>query len=178
MIGSSIVALVVLFNVANASPSPMTSAMHPSVVPTVTPSLWLPSVKLPHIGLPHFSMPKFRLPRRAKSDNAGDPMQVMARRLTSMVGDQEAWYSDHGQYSTNSYSVGRNRTRADTAVDKVQVQMLFAGKKGWTAIASHPDAPGKSCVIYVGYKSSLPMVPRTRFDATDATLEGKPACDK
>jgi hypothetical protein len=59
----------------------------------------------------------------------------------------------------------------------VQVEILFAGKTGWSALASHPDASGKTCVVYVGSRDRLPVVPRTHQDARDAVAEGIPACD-
>jgi hypothetical protein len=123
-------------------------------------------------------MPRLRFPRLPKRNGSSAAVSLTERRLKALVGDQESWYSDHGQYSTNAYAVARNATRADSALEKVQIQVLYAGKKGWTAMASHPDAPGKTCVIYVGYRSSLPMVPRTRADALDAASEGKPTCDR
>jgi len=123
-------------------------------------------------------MPKLSLPHRTKKANAGDPMDITSRRLTAMVAEQEKFYSDNGRYSNNGYKVAGNATRENASFQTVQVQVLSAGKKGWSAIASHPDAPGKSCVIYVGYRSAIPIIPRTRLEAIDATAEAKPACDK
>ena len=178
MIASSIVALSLLLNVSTASAVPTaTSSMAPHVA-AWTPSIHMPSIHMPSIHVPRISMPKFRLPHRTRKSNTGEPMDVAARRLTAMVGEQEVWYSDHGRYSTNGYKVAGNTTRANESFGAVQVQVLSADKKGWTAIASHPDAPGKSCVIYVGYRAAIPIIPRTRADATDAKNEAKPVCDK
>mgnify|MGYP007080227165 CR=1 FL=1 len=100
----------------------------------------------------------------------------MKTRLRDLVVQQETWYAQNKSY-------GRNVTRiaglapGDTTTHHVQVQILFANAKGWSAIASHPDAPGRSCVAFVGGPESVPMVPRTRAEANVATMEGIPACD-
>jgi hypothetical protein len=44
-------------------------------------------------------------------------------------------------------------------------------------MASHPSAPGKSCVVFVGLREKLPILPRTHESAQEALLEGVPACD-
>ena len=130
------------------------------------------------IEMPSVSLPKLRLPRLPKRNGASEAVQHTQRRLKAMVADQEAWYAIHGSYGANASAVARRETRADSALGRVQVQILYAGKKGWTAMASHPDAPGKSCVIYVGSRNTLPMVPRTRADAVDASSEAQAACDR
>lgn len=132
------------------------------------------------IGMPHIPKPKFpklRMPHLPKREKSGDPMNATALRLRALVGDQEAWYADHATYSTNATKIAKSAKKADGELEKVQVQVLFASKKGWSAMASHPDAPGKSCVIYVGFRNTLPMIPRTRADAVEAVQEGKAACD-
>jgi hypothetical protein len=56
--------------------------------------------------------------------------------------------------------------------------VLYASKRGWTALGSHPKEAGKTCVVFVGSRDQLPILPRTRDTAREATLEGMPACDK
>ncbi len=153
------------------------AAMLAAATPMSTaPAATAAGLSLPHIPRP--KLPKFRLPHLPKRERAGEPMAITGRRLVALVRDQEAWYADHGVYAANSGKAGVKSEASDAAFAKVQVQMIYADKKGWAAMASHPDAAGKSCVIYVGNRNSLPMVPRTRADATDATQEAKPACDK
>ena len=99
----------------------------------------------------------------------------MKLRLKDLVGQQESFYADHSTYTKNSYKLP---TRGDSvAANVVQLQILFAGKKGWSAVASHPDAPGKSCVVYVGDPENLPIIPRTRAQGNEATIEGVAVCD-
>lgn len=167
MIGLSIVALTVLLNAPNVPvPTATVTAAHSAA--------WaFPSVKMPHIPIP-----KLRMPKLPKRNTADAPLDVVSRRLKVLVGQQESWYADHGSYGTQPGKMRRATDSSVAGADLVQVQVLYAGKKGWTAIASHPDAPGKNCVVYVGVRNSLPLVPRTRANATDASSEALPACDR
>lgn len=169
MLGLSIATLAVVAHLA--SPAPVKGTQVPETPAVAT-------AGFPSVSMPHIPFPKFRIPKFGKREAGLEPMDVVAMRLTDMVGDQEAFYADHASYGTHP----TRRQRADStnraALEQVQVQVLYAGKKGWTAIASHPDAPGKNCVVYVGYRTSLPMIPRTRADATDAVVEGQPVCDR
>lgn len=168
MIGVSIAALSVMMHASVA-----VSSTTPTVAHEVITAATVPSVKLPHVP-----MPKLRLPKLPKRNDASEPLSRTARRLKALVADEESFYSDNGRYGLDPFRVARNLTRADSTFEKVQVQILFANSKGWSAMASHPDAPGKSCVIYVGFRTSLPVIPRTRADASEAAAEGQPVCDK
>ena len=153
------------------SPLVPDSVLAPAVSTTASTrtSLGFPRLSFPRIPHPSFRLPHFRRPVGTNTalDRAGS-------RLKAMVRDQEAWYSDHGRYSKDANAVQSAVTRADATLERVQLQILFADRRGWTAMASHPDAPGKSCVIFVGYRT---LVPRTRGAAMEAVKEGMPACD-
>lgn len=110
-----------------------------------------------------------------KSSN--EPMALVDRRLRLFVAQQEAWYAEHARYGSNVSGVARKDVVNDAGMDKVDVQVLYASTKSWTAVATHPDAPGKSCVVFVGNREGIPLVPRTRADANVATDEGRPVCD-
>lgn len=176
MIGLSIVALLVMNTEPVARPD---AVAHTSTVPVMTlPAFGLPSLRFPSIRFPHIPMPRFRMPSLPKRNGDAESLALVAKRLDQMVSEQEQSYADHGRYVTHPAPVAAAAMDSAAEPDRVQVQVLYAGKKGWTAIASHPDAPGKNCVIYVGQRTSLPLVPRTRADARDATAEGQPACDR
>lgn len=130
------------------------------------------------IGFPRFPWPRFRMPGRSKRDAADAPMALVDRRLRLLVTQQEVWYSEKSRYDREVPRVARLDAVRDTLLDAVQVQVIYATTKGWTAIASHPDAPGKSCVVFVGRRESIPIIPRTRLEATVAEDEGRPACDR
>ncbi|MEQ1693407.1 MAG: hypothetical protein ABMA00_19095, partial [Gemmatimonas sp.] len=135
MVAVSIVALSLLLSIpdANRAPSSAVDAL----------------AALPGVRMPRVPMPAQRLPHLPKRSGSSAAISQIERRLKAMVTDQESWYADHASYGSNANALARNTTRADSAFSKVQVQVLYAGKKGWTAMASHPDAPGKTCVIYV-----------------------------
>ncbi len=127
--------------------------------------------------LPRIPRPRLRLPRLPKRGDAA-PVEAMDRRLRHLVAQEEAWFMQHARYGNDVSRISARDTTRDASLDPVQVQVLYASKRGWTAIASHPDAPGKSCVVYVGYRETIPLIPRTRADAKDALDEGRPACDR
>ena len=120
-----------------------------------------------------------RRPATAKAKGMdNEPMAVVDRRLRLLVTQQERWYSEHARYGTSVASIARKDNVYNASMDKVDVQVLYASSRGWTAIAAHPDAPGRTCVVFVGFRERLPLIPRTRADAKDAVDEGRPMCDK
>lgn len=126
------------------------------------------------VAFPGVRFPKFLRINRKRGADA--EIVQMKTRLRDLVVQEEAYYAQNGVY-------GRNVTRiatlspGDTSAHAVQIQILFANKRGWSAVASHPDAPGRTCVAFVGTTESVAIIPRTRQDANVATLEGIPACD-
>ena len=130
------------------------------------------------IGFPRFPRPRFRIPGRSKRNAADAPMALVDRRLRLLVTQQEVWFSEKARYDREVPRVARLDAVQDTLLNAVQVQVIYATTKGWTAIASHPGAPGKSCVVFVGRRESIPIIPRTRLDAAVAEDEGRPACDR
>jgi hypothetical protein len=69
-------------------------------------------------------------------------------------------------------------SRANTGRrDSVSVQIIFAGGRGWTGIASHWGLRGRSCVVFVGMNEELHKIPITPADPRTPTEEGVPACD-
>ena len=55
---------------------------------------------------------------------------------------------------------------------------MSAGPAGWSAEATHPTMPGKSCVVYAGPLSQLPTPPATMSDHTQPLGERDLVCDK
>ncbi len=105
------------------------------------------------------------------------PVKLIEQRLKDLVGQQESWYVKEARYGRDAYKIGMNRPGDSVAFAEVQVEILFASKRGWTAIGAHPAAPGKTCVVFVGFRDKLPVLPRTHESAKEAMLEGRPECD-
>jgi pyruvate dehydrogenase E2 component (dihydrolipoamide acetyltransferase) len=113
-------------------------------------------------------------------------IKQMTAKLRTVLAAQEHHYSDHGTYTTSMTALGRIESslalpKPTTATivrrDSVSVQIIFAGGRGWTGIASHWGLRGRSCVVYVGMPEELPKLPMTRADRRTPTEEGVPACD-
>jgi hypothetical protein len=119
-------------------------------------------------------------PANAAAEQA---IKQMINKLRNVLAAQEGYYSENGTYTTNMTVLGRfdsglapakmNSTRHDS----VSVQVIFAGGRGWTGIASHWGLRGRSCVVYVGIAEELPKLPITRADRRTPTEEGVPICD-
>jgi hypothetical protein len=109
-------------------------------------------------------------------------IKQMTAKLRNLLAAQEGHYNDHGTYTTSMTSIGRydpSFVPANVAKrrDSVSVQIIFAGGRGWTGIASHWGLRGRSCVVFVGIAEELPKLPITRADRRTPTEEGVPACD-
>jgi hypothetical protein len=110
-------------------------------------------------------------------------IKQMIAKLRDVQAAQDLHLSDHGTYTTSMTSLGRYDTRFAPSRansqrrDSVSVQIIFAGGRGWTGIASHWGLRGRSCVVYVGMAEELPKLPITRTDRRTPTEEGVPTCD-
>ena len=117
-------------------------------------------------------------------------IKQMDTRLRNLLAAQERHYSDHGTYTTSMSALGKYdptlapprvvasaRPSASPRRDSVSVQVIFAGGRGWTGIASHWGLRGKTCVVFVGLAEELPRLPITRTDRKTPAEEGVPTCD-
>lgn len=168
---------VSLFTVLNVGA--LFSSLTLTPAPRPTTSVTVRGVAMEEDGvLPRVRIPRVRFPRRHSPAVSSEPMAVIDRRLRLLVSQQERFYAQQSRYGKDVAQVAQRDVSKDRAMDAVQVQVLYADRRGWTAIASHPGAAGKTCVVYVGYREALPLIPRTRADAAEARDEGRPACDK
>jgi hypothetical protein len=128
-------------------------------------------------------------PAASANPAADAAIKQMTAKLRTVLIAQEGHYTDHGTYTTSMTALGRYesslsipKTRAAAPAtpvrrDSVSVQVIFAGGRGWTGIASHWGLRGRSCVVYVGMAEELPKLPITRTDRRTPTEEGVPTCD-
>ena len=124
---------------------------------------------------PSFGLPKFM--RIKRKHGVEVELNVMKTRLRDLVVQEEAYYAQNKSYTRNVSKLAPSVTLRDSLANGVQIEILFANTKGWSAVASHSNAPGRSCVAYVGQPESIPIIPRTRLEGNSATMEGIPACD-
>jgi hypothetical protein len=107
---------------------------------------------------------------------AAAPLAAMRARLRDLVTAQEGYWMGHGTYTTDLVALGvfeRGRARADSTF----VQVIFAGGRGWTGVATHRALQGKSCVVYIGLPDELPKLPTTMADRAAPGSEGEVVCD-
>jgi pyruvate dehydrogenase E2 component (dihydrolipoamide acetyltransferase) len=133
----------------------------------------------PQSGAPAATTTAAPAPANATAERA---IKQMTAKLRNVLAAQEGHYSDHGTYTTSMTALGRYDaslapSRTGTRRDSVSVQVIFAGGRGWTGIASHWGLRGRSCVVFVGIAEELPKLPITRADRRTPMEEGVPACD-
>jgi hypothetical protein len=119
----------------------------------------------------------------APANPAEQAIKQMIAKLRDVLAAQDLHLNDHGTYTTSMTALGRYDTRLapprgkTQRPDSVSVQVIFAGGRGWTGIASHWGLRGKSCVVFVGLAEELPKLPSTRADRRTPTEELVPVCD-
>jgi hypothetical protein len=100
-------------------------------------------------------------------------MDSVRLALRALVGAEEAFFADHGTYTTDlSALVAKTPIR----VARVIINVSHAGGLGWRASARHADYLDKSCVAYVGAPDQYPM-PMTKSEKRQPTSEGRAVCD-
>jgi hypothetical protein len=106
-----------------------------------------------------------------RQDNARNFMRM---RLRELMMAEEQFYQESNAYTTDQSKLMLARRTGDVVVLKIS----FAGPAGWSAEATHPALPGKSCVTYAGPVTSLPRAPETFADHTQPLGERDMVCDK
>jgi hypothetical protein len=130
-------------------------------------------------GTPAGATTAVAAPVNAASEQA---IKQMTAKLRSVLAAQEMVYNEHGTYTTSMTTLSKHDPSLSMRAtagrrDSVSVQVIFAGGRGWTGIASHWGLRGRSCVVYVGIADELPKLPITRADRRTPTEEGVPICD-
>jgi hypothetical protein len=107
----------------------------------------------------------------------GDTTQAfkeMASSLRNLTIAQEQHYAEHGTYTTDAKALGTFRKN-----DRAYAQVIFAGGRSWTAMATFRGLRGKSCVAFVGDADDVVKMPKTQADGRTPkpSQEGQPICD-
>jgi hypothetical protein len=109
----------------------------------------------------------FRDPRTAIDD--------MKAALHDLIVAQEKYRNDHGTYTTDGSALGIYPSKSGQPL----AQVIFAGSRGWTGMATDRSLKGKSCVVYIGIEKELPGgTPKTMAAGTPAQTEAVPVCDE
>jgi hypothetical protein len=98
---------------------------------------------------------------------AGRHLADIQRGLRRLVVAEETYYAENGVYTDDVTRIGYT-PEADT-----DIRFLWLTRAGWAASGSHPDVPGRDCIIYVGRAHGTPT---TMHDVRQGR-EGTPVCD-
>ena len=69
---------------------------------------------------------------------------ALRRGLRRLVVAQETYYAENGVYTDD---LGRLRVTPEAGTE---MRFLWLTRAGWAASGTHPDVPGRDCVVYVG----------------------------
>jgi hypothetical protein len=111
-----------------------------------------------------------RAPKRAANvDPAldGERFAAIRRGLRRLVAAEETYYAENGAYTDDMSRVGFKPEQG------TEVRFLWVARTGWAVSGSHPDMPGRDCVIYVGRAHGAP----TTLRDVRSGREGVPVCD-
>ena len=118
--------------------------------------------------------PKTHKPNRASGRPAeydpamaGRSFDAVRRGLGRVVVAQETYYAENGVYTDELARLGV-KPEAGT-----EMRFLWLTRTGWAASGTHPDVPGRDCVIYVGRDHGPP----TTLHDVRSGREGTPVCD-
>jgi hypothetical protein len=101
-------------------------------------------------------------------------LKEMASSLMNLTIAQEGYWAKHGTYTTDASALGTHGKQ-----ERAHAQVIFAGGRGWTGMATFRGLKGKSCVSFVGDVEATVKLPVTQADrrTPKSTQEGQPVCD-
>ena len=98
---------------------------------------------------------------------AASRFDALRRGLRRLVVAQETYYAENGVYTEDLARLG---VKPESGT---QMRFLWLTRTGWAASGTHPDVPGRDCVIYVGRDHGPP----TTLHDVRSGREGTPVCD-
>ena len=104
-------------------------------------------------------------------------VKEMKAALRALVMKQEAFWAEHGSYTADMSALGLY-PRPASANGTPAVQVIFAGSRGWTGMATQSTMKGTSCVVFVGNPDELPKLPATMRSKAIPSVQGAPLCDE
>lgn len=88
--------------------------------------------------------------------------------LRRLVGAEQGFFAETGAYTDDLGKLAFRR------VGQSEIAFLWVGADGWAARGTHPELPGRDCVIFVGVSKSMPVSQRYGRSGRP----GVPACDE
>ena len=99
--------------------------------------------------------------------DAGSVFDQIRRSLRLLVAAEQGFYAENGTFS------GDLERLAFRPSGESQVKFLWVTRQGWAASGTHPAAPGRDCVVFVGAANAAP----TTLRFTRSGREGVVVCD-
>ena len=108
-------------------------------------------------------------PGKPAADPAADAARFdqIRRGLRRLVVAEEAFFAENGVYTQDLARVGF------APGGGTGIRFLWLSRDGWAASGTHPEMPGRDCVIYVGRGHEAP----TTLKYVRSGREGVPVCD-
>jgi hypothetical protein len=104
---------------------------------------------------------------------AADTLELKSL-LRDLVVAEEAFWGDHGSYTSDLRALGffARRSKGYGAI------VIFAGGRSWSGQTYQPDnLPAAGCAVFVGETADFASPPATPRDATRLEDQGDPRCD-
>jgi hypothetical protein len=103
-------------------------------------------------------------------------LRAMKERLRNLIAAQEGYWLAHGTFTSDVSALGLHVTGSERR-EKATVAVIFAGGRGWSAVATHSALPNRTCVVFIGDETTLPRLPSTVRAKKKAETPGVPLCD-
>ena len=104
------------------------------------------------------------------------PATPVQKSMHQLMAAEEAYYFDHGTYTTDLSALGL-MSKLDRKAPQVWLRVYHAGGAGWIADAQGGNGLVGSCVTFVGDLSNFASVPTTQGQHLKPTEEGVITCD-
>jgi hypothetical protein len=108
-----------------------------------------------------------------------EPIALARSSLRAAATAQEAYWEDHGTYTTDLAVLRAVMERLEGCQiqEGVTVRIAEASEDGWAMEATHPDYPGRSCVQWYGRPGAVGPIATAREGKRGDESPGRVVCD-
>jgi hypothetical protein len=108
-----------------------------------------------------------------------EPIALVRSSLRAVATAQEAYWEEHGTYTTDLSLLGQVMDRIESCEiqEGVTVRVAQASENGWAMEATHPDYPERSCVQWLGRPGAVEPIATAREGVRGDESPGRVVCD-